>query len=551
MPKKSKKSLSKRVKLKDKFKVIRKVKEHNRKQRKEAKKQGTRKQSVLRDPGIPANFPYRDKVVKEFQFEQQRILSQAAARKEESKRKRQAAAQDENDDSDMSEDDDGAAGLSAVRAAAEAEQAKFQNLMSTTLPGISFGEAGNTQTFYKEFKKVVSASDVILQVLDARDPQSCRCYDIERFVRQVDPNKKIILVLNKVDLVPTAAARQWLKYLREELPAIAFKAATKKSGQIGQKPMPRNPDQAEMMDTSECLGGDTLLQLLKNYTRNKNIKTAITVGVVGLPNVGKSSLINSLKRTRVANVGNAPGITRSVQEIHLDRHIRLLDSPGLVIAAMADDAAGALYGGTKLEKLADPVSAVAAIVARVPARLLMTQYKVGTFNTHDNMLQQVAQARGKLKRGGTADLESAARIVLTDWRDGKLPFHTLPPARGNEKHEHATVVSEYSREFDANAVFAAEEQSILAKLDEDAAAQIPHATAVPPQAPLLTQTAQSPVEDNAMEAMMLDGPRGSSELDIGLGQSRVLYSEHGQTNPAVAKAAKKRARKKKAAEHSQ
>lgn len=102
------------------------------------------------------------------------------------------------------------------------------------------------------------------------------------------------------------------------------------------------------METRECLGADTLLQLLKNYARNKDIKTAITVGVVGLPNVGKSSLINSLKRTRVANVGNAPGVTRNVQEIHLDKHIRLLDSPGLVIASVADEAAAALYGGTKV-----------------------------------------------------------------------------------------------------------------------------------------------------------------------------------------------------------
>lgn len=91
MPKKSKKSLSKRVKLKDKFKVVRKVKEHNRKQRKEAKRQGNRKTSVLRDPGIPANYPYRDQVVKELQFEHQRIVAQAAARKEEAKRKRQFA----------------------------------------------------------------------------------------------------------------------------------------------------------------------------------------------------------------------------------------------------------------------------------------------------------------------------------------------------------------------------------------------------------------------------------------------------------------------------
>lgn len=133
----------------------------------------------------------------------------------------------------------------------------------------------------------------------------------------------------------------------------------------------------------------------------------------------------------------------------------------------------------QLEKLSDPVSAVAAIAARVPVRLLMTQYKIGTFSSHDDMLQQVAQARGKLKRGGAADTVGAARIVLTDWRDGKLPFHTLPPTRGNEKHEHATVVSEYSRQFDVSAVFASEEQTVLARLDEDPEMQPPFTSVRP------------------------------------------------------------------------
>lgn len=119
----------------------------------------------------------------------------------------------------------------------------------------------------------------------------------------------------------------------------------------------------------------------------------------------------------------------------------------------------------QLEKLADPVTAVAAIVARVPSRLLMTQYKTGTFCNHDDLLRQVAQARGKLKRGGTADSEGAARIVLADWRDGKLPFHTLPPSRGNEKHEHAAIVSQYAKDLDINAVIIQEEEQVLAELD--------------------------------------------------------------------------------------
>lgn len=94
MPKKSKKSVSKRMSSKDKFKIVRKVKEHNRKKRKEAKKSGKRgKASLLKDPGIPSNFPFREQVVKEFKFEKDRIAAKDAAKKE-ARRARRLALQE-------------------------------------------------------------------------------------------------------------------------------------------------------------------------------------------------------------------------------------------------------------------------------------------------------------------------------------------------------------------------------------------------------------------------------------------------------------------------
>jgi nuclear GTP-binding protein len=73
-----------------------------------------------------------------------------------------------------------------------------------------------------------------------------------------------------------------------------------------------------------------LLQLLKNYSRNLNLHTSISVDVIGYPNVGKSSIINSLKRCRAVSTGATPGLTKKVQEVHLDSKIKLLDSPGVL-----------------------------------------------------------------------------------------------------------------------------------------------------------------------------------------------------------------------------
>lgn len=82
------------------------------------------------------------------------------------------------------------------------------------------------KAYYKEFRKVVEYSDVILEVLDARDPLGCRCFQMEEAVLQAEGNKKLVLVLNKIDLVPKEVVEKWLDYLQNELPTVAFKAST-------------------------------------------------------------------------------------------------------------------------------------------------------------------------------------------------------------------------------------------------------------------------------------------------------------------------------------
>lgn len=113
-----------------------------------------------------------------------------------------------------------------------------------------------------------------------------------------------------LDLVPREILEKWLKYLRKISPVVAFKASTQnQSRKLGQRKLAKTKSD-NATQGSACYGAELLMSLLANYCRNKGIKTSIRVGIVGLPNVGKSSIINSLKRSRACNVGATPGVTK-------------------------------------------------------------------------------------------------------------------------------------------------------------------------------------------------------------------------------------------------
>lgn len=266
------------------------------------------------------------------------------------------------------------------------------------------GQKDNSKkAYYKEFRKVLENADVILEVLDARDPLGTRTRSVERMVMDSGLDKKIILVLNKIDLVPKENVEQWLKYLRNEYPAIAFKASTQSQrNNLSQSNVATDAASANMLNSAECLGADTLIRLLKNYCRNLNIKTSITVGIVGYPNVGKSSVINSLKRSKVCGVGSTPGFTKVAQQITLDKNIKLLDCPGIVFAQQGqdgqNDAEITLRNCVKVELLDDPITPVEVIVSRCTTEQLMKMYNVSYFNNAHEFLVLLAQQRGKLKK---------------------------------------------------------------------------------------------------------------------------------------------------------
>ncbi|XP_062843028.1 guanine nucleotide-binding protein-like 3-like protein isoform X2 [Trichomycterus rosablanca] len=308
-----------------------------------------------------------------------------------------------------------------------------------------FENENSKKAYYREFKKVIEAADVILEVLDARDPLGCRCPQVEQAVVQSGTNKKIILVLNKIDVV-----EKWIKYLRNEFPTVAFKASTQQQNKnLKRSHVPINHASQELLKSSACVGADCLMKLLGNYCRIQDIKSAITVGVVGFPNVGKSSLINSLKRARACSIGATPGVTKCLQEVHLDKHIKLLDCPGIVMATSMSDAAMILRNCVKIEQLVDPLPAVEAILRRCNKKQVIDHYGVPDFHTTLDFLALLAHRQGKLRKGGLPDSDKAAKSVLMDWTGGRISYFTHPPETHTlPTHVSAEILTQMGNEFD-------------------------------------------------------------------------------------------------------
>lgn len=186
----------------------------------------------------------------------------------------------------------------------------------------------------------------------------------------------------------------------------------------------------KMTSQSLAVGAENLLNVLKNYARVKghgSAKQLITVGVVGFPNVGKSSVINSMKRSKAAVVGNMPGVTKKMQEISLDKNIVLIDSPGVVLSTNDQSDSLILRQAIKVEELTDPVRPVEALLNRIENEQLLKFYRIGQFTTAEQFLAQVAKKKGLLQTGGVPNIDETARCVIRDYLNGKLTYFTTPP----------------------------------------------------------------------------------------------------------------------------
>ncbi|RNA16431.1 guanine nucleotide-binding -like 3 -like protein [Brachionus plicatilis] len=453
---------SKRIPCKKRYKIEKRIRQHNKKVKKDKEVKDSKKSHRSKAIRVPGKHPFKEEILVAAEKQKQANL-EAKKQKKLERRKNLLTNSKQNEFKDIED----------MLKQAEKKQEQFNrnlNLLGKENPFDGFGLAKSTEketslkAFYKEFKKVVEAADVIIQVLDARDPIGSRCPQVEDMVINSGQNKKLVLLLNKIDLVPKSNVQEWLKYLRSQYPTVAFKASTQSQNErLSQSSVPVDQANSNLLTSSKCLGADLLVKLLNNYTRINDVKQTITVGIIGLPNVGKSSIINSLKRSHACQIGSVPGLTRCMQEIKLDKHIKLLDSPGIVMSKDEDSASLALKNCIRIESLEDPVAPVDLLLKRCSKDQLIMRYKISDYSDVTDFLNQVAKRCGKVKKTGIPDIRKAAQHILNDWISGRLTYYTQPPA--TEKPSETKIVTELAPAFDIDALLK-EEETMMDGIDD-------------------------------------------------------------------------------------
>jgi len=469
-----KKGKSKRITLKDKYKVERRVLESHRKSRKKAKrdsKAGIKRfdHKSTKDPGIPNSWPFKKE-----------LLGEIAQARDLAERRKVLAKEQRAKGIIVNDSGKKRGSLEELVARANSEKKVFDTKEELGANAIDEGKThakagvikstlGQTsrRAYLQTLRKVIDSSDILLQVLDARDPIGTRIHPAIEHTILSHYDKKMVLVLNKIDLIPKPAVSEWLNYLRKSRPSVAIKCGTQTgSSKVGRAAV----DCQGALSSSVGVGVDELMGLLKNYSRTstpgstKKSKTCVTVGIIGYPNVGKSSILNTLKRSRAVGVSPRPGHTTCLQEVVLDRNLRLIDSPGVVFDTTEETGGTASASETMLrncidaDSVEDPIPAIRALLTRCSAESLMMTYSIPAFPKHDAMifLAMIAKRNGRVLKGGIPDKVQAARTVLRDWNSGKIPYYTRPPTvdpktegEGGKKGD-VTVVHGFGEAFDVN-----------------------------------------------------------------------------------------------------
>ncbi|KAH0592134.1 hypothetical protein MHUMG1_10086 [Metarhizium humberi] len=367
---------------------------------------------------------------------------------------------------------------------------------------------------WRQLWRVIERSDLIVQIVDARNPLLFRSEDLEIYVKDVDPKKENLLLINKADMMTLAQRRAWAKHLKKAGIAYKFFSAQlakelneardedggsedeveKPSSHSAGKQPATGEDSSE--EESEDDGGaptavdedeDTQILtveelediFLQHSPKDAASDHKLQVGLVGYPNVGKSSTINALIGAKKVSVSSTPGKTKHFQTIHLSENVILCDCPGLVFPNFAFTKADLVCNGVlPIDQMREYTGPVGLVTQRIPQRFLEAIYGIqiktrpleeggSGIPTAEELLRAYARARGFQTQGlGQPDEARASRYVLKDYVNGKLLFVHPPPGIDDAKAFNRELYSEFNLPEKRRAALAAATEAMSLKDDD-------------------------------------------------------------------------------------
>lgn len=324
---------------------------------------------------------------------------------------------------------------------------------------------------WRQLWRVVERCDLVVQIVDARDPLLFRSVDLERYVKEIDDRKQNLLLVNKADLLTRKQRIAWAKYFHSKNIAFTFYSALKANQllemqeELGLDYKQEEPVEEEsssdddvdldekMLESIRILTIDQLEELFLSRAPETPLTTPLPgqssitqIGLVGYPNVGKSSTINSLVGAKKVSVSATPGKTKHFQTINLSDSVTLCDCPGLVFPNFAYNKGELVCNGVlPIDQLREYIGPCTLVAERVPKFFLEAIYGIhiqmksvseggkGEVPTAQELLVAYARARGYMTQGfGSADESRASRYILKDYVNGKLLYINPPPHLEND-----------------------------------------------------------------------------------------------------------------------
>ncbi|KAH0537910.1 large subunit GTPase 1 homolog [Cotesia glomerata] len=382
--------------------------------------------------------------------------------------------------------------------------------------------------FWRQLWRVVERSDVVVQIVDARNPLLFRCEDLEKYVHEVDANKKNMILVNKADFLTLEQRQAWCDYFTEVGMKVAFFSALdaaelnyrnrksaideeeeEKEDEVEEEEeddtdeeneddvsnktndgesdissyvtdfgsdseyqsaddtdavhldkIPDSQPEEELKSTDEVestktleinspelLTRERLIELFKSLKGEKTYTpNVVTIGLVGYPNVGKSSTINAILMGKKVSVSATPGKTKHFQTLFVDSELMLCDCPGLVMPSfICTKAEMVLHGILPIDHLRDHVPSITLLGIWIPRHVLEDTYGImlppprdgedpNRPPTSEEILNTYGFNRGFMTANGQPDNPRSARVLLKDFVNGKLLYCVAPPNKIQEEY---------------------------------------------------------------------------------------------------------------------